>query len=61
MYKLLDEFCLKFPVHILNKYLIYTKDFQRGNGVEYIPVYMTMFLLPVINVKRYKILDNETI
>ena len=29
---------------IMNKYLIYTKDYRRENGVEYIPVYMTMFL-----------------
>jgi len=27
-----------------NKYLIYTKDYHRENGVDYIPVYMTMFL-----------------
>ena len=29
---------------IMNKYLIYTKDYRRENGVEYIPVYMMMFL-----------------
>ena len=43
-HKSLDEFCLKFSDRILNKYLIYTKDYKRENGVEYIPVYMTMFL-----------------
>ena len=40
----LDEFCSKFSDRIMNKYLIYTKDYRRENGVEYIPVYMTMFL-----------------
>ena len=43
-HKSLDEFCSKFSDHIMNKYLIYTKDYKRENGVEYIPVYMTMFL-----------------
>ena len=40
----LDRFCLKFSNRIENKYLIYTKDLLRSNGVDYIPVYMTMFL-----------------
>lgn len=43
-HKSLDEFCSKFPDRIMNKYLIYTKDYRRENGIEYIPVYMTMFL-----------------
>lgn len=43
-HKSLDEFCSKFSDRIMNKYLIYTKDYKRENGVEYIPVYMTMFL-----------------
>ena len=43
-HKSLDEFCSKFSDRIMNKYLIYTKDYRRENGVEYIPVYMTMFL-----------------
>jgi predicted AAA+ superfamily ATPase len=43
-HKSLDKFCSKFSDRILNKYLIYTKDFKRENGVDYIPVYMTMFL-----------------
>lgn len=43
-HKSLDEFCSKFPDRIRNKYLIYTKDYRRENGIEYIPVYMTMFL-----------------
>ncbi len=43
-HKSLDEFCSKFSDRIMSKYLIYTKDYRRENGVEYIPVYMTMFL-----------------
>lgn len=43
-HKSLDEFCIKFSDRIMNKYLIYTKDFKRENGIDYIPVYMTMFL-----------------
>ena len=43
-HKSLDEFCSKFSDRIMNKYLIYTKDYRKENGVEYIPVYMTMFL-----------------
>ena len=40
----LDEFCSKYSDRIKNRYVIYTKDYKRENGVEYIPVYMTMFL-----------------
>ena len=43
-HKSLDEFSTKFSDRITNKYVIYTKDYKRENGVEYIPVYMTMFL-----------------
>ena len=43
-HKSLDEFCSKFSDRIINKYVIYTKDYKRENGVDYIPVYMTMFL-----------------
>lgn len=43
-HKSLDVFCSKFSDRIMSKYLIYTKDYKRENGVEYIPVYMTMFL-----------------
>ena len=43
-HKSLDEFCSKFSDRIINKHLIYTKDYRRENGIEYIPVYMTMFL-----------------
>jgi hypothetical protein len=40
----LDAFCRKFSDRIQRKYLIYTKDLQRIGDVDYIPVYMTMFL-----------------
>lgn len=40
----LDAFVNKFSNRIQDKYLIYTKDLYRANGVDYIPVYMTMFL-----------------
>ena len=43
-YKSLDEFCAKFSARIQNKYLIYTKDYKRENGVDSLLVYMTMFL-----------------
>ncbi len=43
-HKSLDEFCAKFSDRIMNRYLIYTKDYRRENGIEYIPVYMTMLL-----------------
>lgn len=43
-HKSLDEFCRKYSDRIMNRYLIYTKDYRRENGVEYLPVYMTMFL-----------------
>lgn len=40
----LDAFCAKYSKRIMNRYVIYTKDFQQENGINYIPVYMTMFL-----------------
>ena len=43
-HKSLDEFCIKFSERIQNKYLIYTKDYMRKDGIEYLPVYMTMLL-----------------
>ena len=43
-HKSLDVFCSKFSDRIMHKYLIYTKDYKKENGVEYIPVYMTIFL-----------------
>ena len=43
-HKSLDEFSAKYSERILNRYVIYTKDYKRENGVEYLPVYMTMFI-----------------
>jgi predicted AAA+ superfamily ATPase len=40
----LDAFCKKYSERISHKYVIYTKDLQRIGDVDYIPVYMTMFL-----------------
>lgn len=40
----LDAFCHKYSDRIQNRYLIYTKDLQRDAGMDYVPVYMTMFL-----------------
>ena len=40
----LDAFVKKFSDRIQNKYVVYTKDLHRENGIDYIPVYMTMFL-----------------
>ena len=37
-HKSLDEFCNKFSDRIMNRYLVYTKDYKRENGIEYIPV-----------------------
>ena len=36
-HKSLDEFCSKFSDRIMNKYLIYTKDYRRENGVGVYP------------------------
>ena len=43
-HKSLDVFCDKYSDRILNRYVIYTKDYKRENGIDFIPVYMTMFL-----------------
>lgn len=40
----LDAFSEKFSSRILNKYLIYTKDFAKKLDVLYCPIYMTNFL-----------------
>lgn len=40
----LDAFCKKYSERIQNKYLIYTKDYIRKEGMVYLPVYMTIFL-----------------
>ena len=40
----LDVFCGKFSDRVQNKYIIYTKDQKQKQDIDYIPVYMTMFL-----------------
>lgn len=40
----LDVFCKKYSDRIQNRYIIYTKELKREQGIDYIPVYMTMFL-----------------
>ncbi len=40
----LDAFCKKYSDRIQNKYIIYTKDLKREDGITYLPVYMTIFL-----------------
>lgn len=40
----LDAFCKKFSPRILDKYLVYTKDFKKDKDVFMLPIYMTMFL-----------------
>lgn len=43
-HKSLDEFCKKFPERISNRYLLYTKDYQKEGETTLLPVLMTMFL-----------------
>ncbi len=40
----LDAFCEKFSDRIQNRYIVFTKDFKRENGITYLPAYMTMML-----------------
>lgn len=40
----LDRFREKFHDRIAASYVIYTKDYQQDDGVEYIPIYMAQFL-----------------
>jgi predicted AAA+ superfamily ATPase len=43
-HKSLDEFCKKFSERISNRYLVYTKDYQKEGETTMLPVLMTMFL-----------------
>ena len=43
-HKSLDEFCEKFSSRVGNRYLIYTKDYQKDEAIICLPVYMTSFL-----------------
>lgn len=40
----LDAFYRKFPDRILQRYLVYTKDFRKDTDIQMIPVFLTMFL-----------------
>ena len=43
-HKSLDAFCEKFSSRITNPVLLYTKDYHREEGVDFLPVYYTPFL-----------------
>ena len=40
----LDAFCKKFSDRILQRYLVYTKDYRKEAETQMIPVFLTMFL-----------------
>lgn len=40
----LDIFCDKFSSRILDKYLIYSRDLAKEQGLTYLPFYMTQFI-----------------
>lgn len=40
----LDAFCQKFSSRVLQRYLIYNKDFQKDEQTLFLPVYLTQFL-----------------
>ncbi len=43
-HKSLDAFSEKYPSRLAKPYLLYTKDLKSEVGVDYLPVYMAMFL-----------------
>lgn len=43
-HKSLDEFSIKFSNRILQKYLVYTKDFSKDKDILCLPTYMISFL-----------------
>lgn len=43
-HKSLDKFCEKFSSRIGERYLVYTKDYQKDEETIYLPVYMTGLL-----------------
>jgi hypothetical protein len=43
-HKSLDAFCEKYASRIGDKYLIYTKDYQKDGATLCLPVYFTPFL-----------------
>ena len=40
----LDAFSKKFSARISRQILLYTKDYQRDENLEYVPIYMTQFI-----------------
>ena len=40
----LDAFSKKFSARISRQILLYTKDYQRDEKLEYVPIYMTQFI-----------------
>lgn len=41
----LDTFCEKYSSRLSNdRYLIYTKDYAKAEGVTYLPAYLTFLL-----------------
>lgn len=40
----LDAFCEKYSAQIAEKYVLYTKDFQKDRDLRLLPVYMTPFI-----------------
>lgn len=40
----LDAFCAKYSDRVLNKYLIYTKDYAKDHDIVCLPVYLAQFL-----------------
>lgn len=43
-HKSLDLFCDKFSNRIKDKYVVHTKDYKSENGIQYIPIYMVLFI-----------------
>ena len=40
----LDAFIKKYSSNILNKYLLYSKDYQKDQDIELLPIYLAQFL-----------------
>lgn len=43
-HKSLDAFCEKYSSRIINKYLIYTKDFSKDKDIFCLPTYFCQFI-----------------
>jgi len=40
----LDAFCQKYSAQIAEKYILYTKDFQKEQDIRLLPIYMSPFI-----------------